>query len=149
MDCTTSFMEKQKKIIKKREKGESLKKERQQKEEDRKKKEIEDFFEENKEIIITNTINSFMEELNNGSLPPYKVDYKLNTSFFFGAVAGNIYEVFFENMIKDELRKNIGTIGSIEVDATILTKEDGYYFGPTWIQTGTHPEMSISISLNF
>ena len=101
MDNTT-FMEKQKEIIKKREAEKKGKRRKAKEEEMYMKKEIKHFFEENKELIINNTIAAFMNDLDNDLLPPYKVEHKLNTTLYFGC-SRNKYNNFLECMIRDEL----------------------------------------------
>ena len=148
MDGTT-FEEKQKKIMEKREKEKGVKEEREKTEDANIKDKIVSFFEGNKESIINGTLDSFMKELNNESLPPYKVDHELDTSLYFGC-SRNDYNVFLENMIKDELKRITKAIGDFKVITSILSKENGYWSCGVWVPTGgCHSVMIISISLDF
>ncbi len=143
----TTFKEKQEKIMEKRrqekEKKEIEEKQRKEMEDANNKDEITSFFKENKEVIINATLDSFMKELNATSLPPYKVEYKLETSLYFGYTQ-NEYNVFLEDMIKEELKRKTEAIGQFEVSTTIVAKKNDYYSGVTWNRM-----MIISISLNF
>lgn len=148
MDGIT-FEEKQKKIMEKREKEIVVKEQCKKTEDANIKKEIVSFFEENKESIINGTLDSFMKDLNNESLPPCKVKHELDTSLYFGC-SRNDYNVFLEDMIKDELKRITNVIGDFKVITSILSKENGYWSCGVWVPTGgSHSVMSISISLDF
>ena len=108
-------------------------------------------FEENKKIIIEETLSTLMNKLDLEETLPYTVKHELKTSLYFGC-SRNSYNDFLEHIISDEVKRRINNIScKIKVFASILTKEDGYYYlGEFWTPTSApYRVMCIKIVLDF
>ena len=147
MNYAESFRKKQEEIINERER------EKKNAIEERKNKETDIllFFEENKKIIIEETLSTLMNKLDLEETLPYTVKHELKTSLYFGC-SRNSYNDFLEHIISDEVKRRINNIScKIKVFASILTKEDGYYYlGEFWTPTSApYRVMCIKIVLDF